>query len=103
MPQTFNMTKIRINKIVVEDITTHGRKIRIAKIRDKMLEHLRYIRLKTDTNFQNLARDEIINELKCFGELPNNESLSNDTLVNKFWHLKFWHDGSTLANHSQLL
>ena len=32
-PQTFEMTKIINNIIVVEDVTIHGRKIPIAKIR----------------------------------------------------------------------
>ena len=84
VPQTFEMTKIRNNKIVVEDVTIHGRKIPIAKIRQKMLEeHLCYMRLRTDNDFQNLTRDEITNELKCLGELPNDDSLSNETLVKK--------------------
>ena len=63
-----------------------------------MLEkHLCYIRVKTDNDFQNLTRDEIINEMKCLGELPNNELLSNETLVNKIkslertQHLMFKH------------
>ena len=41
------------------------------------------MRLSADNYFQNLAGDEIINELKCFGELPNDDSLSNEALVNK--------------------
>ena len=99
------MTKIINNKIVVENVTIHGKKIPMAKIRQKMLEeHLCYMRLRNDNDFQNLTRDEIINELKCLGELPNDDSLSNETLVNKLKslerirHLMFWHDGSTLAN-----
>ena len=84
VPQSFEMTKIRNNKIVVEDVTIHGRKIPMAKIRPKMLdEHLCYMRLKTDNDFQNLTGDEIINELKCLGELPNDDSLLNKTLLNK--------------------
>ena len=109
VPQTFEMTKIRNNKIVVEDVTIHERRIPIVKIRQKMLEeHLCYMRLRTHKDFKNLTGDEITNELKCLGELPN-DSLSNETLVNKLKslertrHLMFWHDGSTLANHSHIL
>ena len=67
------------------------------------------MRLRTDNDFQNLTGDEIINQLKCLGELPNDDSLSNGTLVNKLKslertrHLMFWHDGSTPANHSHIL
>ena len=107
VPETFEMTKIRNNKIVVEDVTIHAKKIPMAKIRQKMLEeHLCYMRLRTHNDFQNLTGDEIINELKCLGELPNDDSLSNETLVNKLKsrrQLMFWHDGSTLANHSHIL
>ena len=35
VPQTFEMTKIRNKEIVVEDVTIHGRKIPMAKIRQK--------------------------------------------------------------------
>ena len=51
----------------------------------------------------------MINELKCLGGLPNDDSLSNETLVNKLKslerrrHLIIWHDGSSLANHSHIL
>ena len=79
----------------------------MAKIRQKTLEeHLCYMRLRTHNDFQNLTGDEIINELKYLGELPNDDSLSNETLVNKLKsrrQLMFWHDGSTLANHSYIL
>ena len=52
----------------------------MAKIRQKMFEeHLCYMRLRTDNDFQNLTGDEIINELKCLGELPNDDLLSNET------------------------
>ena len=52
VPQTFEMTKIINNKIVVEDVAIHGRKIPMAKIRQQMLEeHLCYMRLRTDNNF----------------------------------------------------
>ena len=77
----------------------------MTKIRQKMLEErLCYMRLRTDIDFQNLTGDEIINELKCLGELPNNDLLSNQTLVNKLKclertrHLTFRHDVSILAN-----
>ena len=72
-------------------------------------EHLCYMSLRADNDFQNLTGDEITNELKWLGELPNDDSLSNETLVNKLKslertrHLMFWHDGSTLANHSHIL
>ena len=52
----------------------------MAKIRQKMFEeHLCYMRIRTDHDFQNLTGDEIINELKCLGELPNDDLLSNET------------------------
>ena len=64
-------------------------------------EHLCYMRLGTDNDFQNPSGDEIINELKCLVELPKDNSLSNETLVNKLKslertrHLIFWQDEST--------
>ena len=35
VPQTFEMTKIRDNKIIVENVIIHGRKIPMPKIRQK--------------------------------------------------------------------
>ena len=35
VPQTFEMTKIRDNKIMVENVIIHGRKIPMPKIRQK--------------------------------------------------------------------
>ena len=68
VPQTSEMIKIRNNKIVIEDVIIHGRKIPRQK-RQKMLEeHLCYMKLRTDNDFQNLTGNGIINELKCLGE-----------------------------------
>lgn len=56
-------------------------------------EHLCYMRLRTENDFQNQIGDQII---KCFRKLPSDEPLSNDTLVNKLkslqktQHLMFW-------------
>ena len=107
MAQKLGMIKIRNNKIVVGDVTFNGRKIPKAKIRQKMLkEHLCYITLRTDNDFQSLTGDETINELKYLVELPNDDSLSNERLVNKLkslertQHLMFRHDGSTMVNQS---
>ena len=60
-----------------------------GKYKTKTLEeHLCYMRLRTDNDFQNLTGDEIINQLKCLGELPNDDLLSNDTLINKLKSLE---------------
>ena len=89
MAQKLGMIKIRNNKIVVGDVTFNGRKIPKAKIRQKMLkEHLCYITLRTDYDFQSLTGDETINELKYLVELPNDDSLSNERLVNKLKSLE---------------
>ena len=81
-----------------------------AKLRQKLLEeNLCYMRLTTDNDFQNLTGDETVNELKYLVKLPNDDSLSNERLTNKLKSLErtqqlmFWHDGSTLVNHSHIL
>ena len=77
----------------------------------KMLEkHQRYMRTRTDTEYTQLTRDSIIEDLCRINEYSRDlEVESREVLLNKLIkfertrHLMFWHDGSNLANHSHIL
>ena len=111
VPQKFEKTVLRNNKIIVEEVEIRGRKIPMAEIRKKMLKnHREYMRLRSNAEFSEFTREKITEELKQLNELPNNfENNLKETLIEKrktlerTRHLMFWHDGSTLACHSHIL
>ena len=66
--------------------------------------------VRTDAEFNNMSREQVITGLKNINEFEiNDENSSLEELLKKLMKyertrsLSFWHDGSTLSNHGHLL
>ena len=111
VPQTFERLVLRNNNLVSEEVSVHGRKINLQEIRSDMLcKHKKYMRLRSDDEFEKLKREEIIKNLKTLGEHRNNDEIkTTEELMQKLKkyertrNLMFWHDGSSLASHGHIL
>ena len=98
------------SKITKKIIATNGRKIPLKEIRKDMLnEHAKYMRLRSDREFSNLSKEDIITDLKRLNEYKESENRTSNDLLDQLKvfertrHMMFWHDGSPIANHSHLL
>ena len=101
VPQSFERVILRDNKIIVDEVVVHGRKIPMTEIRKKMFkDHNPYMRLRSDKDFGKLTREELTDELHDLGE---HESIFTEYYtamlkelrkkLERTRHLMFWHDG----------
>ena len=96
--------------MIVDEVVVHGRKTPMIKIRKKLFkDHNTYRRLRSDKDSQKLTRKELTNELHDLGEykpiFTEYSTIMLKELRKKLEptrHLMFWHDGSTLTNHSHI-
>ena len=111
VPQTFTKLSLINNELVSEEITMEGQKIPLYDIRKSMLEDkAKFMRLRTDLEFEKLPRDEIIDNLTAIHEFkPGDECRATEVLLARLKcfehtrHLMTWHDCSTIASHSHFL
>ena len=114
VPQTFEKLSIKNGKIKREDIKIEGRKIPLLEIRKTMFkDHEQFMKpAKSDEEYNKMTIEDIIRELKTLNQFPKqNVSQKADKLklltnlkeIERTRHLMFWHDGSTISNHSHLL
>ena len=67
------------------------------------------MRLRSDREFSNVSKEDIIADLKCLNEYKESENRTSDDLLNQLKvfertrNMMFWHDGLPTANHSHLL
>ena len=101
---------LKDNKIVTQDIVMEGRKVPLREIRSKMLkDHQNYIRVYSDQHYI-AEKDQMLQFLKKYNEyylhfdalLVNEICLEIDVLM-QTQNLMFWHDGSSISNHSHLM
>ena len=69
----------------------------------------KYMRVRTNSEFNNMSREQVIAGLKNINEFEiNDENSSLEELLKKLVKyertrsLSLWHDGSTLSNHGHL-
>ena len=72
--------------------------------------HKDFLRLFDDNQMENMSREDTISELERINEFCEKDySLTTEDLKKKFKtfnrkrHFIFWHDGSTISNHSHIL
>ena len=64
VPQSLEGVILRDNRIIVEEVVVHGRKIPMTERRKKMFQdHNLYMRLRSDKDFEELTREELTDEL----------------------------------------
>ena len=87
-----------------------GRKEPLELIRKAFLrKHKKYMRLKHDDFYASITREQLAKELERINEKINcskmdmQQSITYLKRLNRQRHISFWHDGSTVSNHSHLL
>ena len=111
VPQKYEKVILKNGQLLNEEIQVSGRKIPLRNIRTTMLQKQeKYMRVRTDAEFSNMSREQVITGLKNINEFEiNDENSSLEELLKKLMKyertrsLSFWHDGSTLSNHGHLL
>ena len=69
VPQSFERVILRDNKVIVDEVVAHGRKIPITERRKKIFkDHNPYMRLRSDKDFEKLTREELTDELHDLGK-----------------------------------
>ena len=110
VPQTFEKISVKDNKIATEDTVTEGRKVPLKEIHSKMLkDHQNYMRVYSDQHFI-ADKEQMLEFLKKYNEYyPHFDTLSVNEICFKLdvlmqtRNLMFWHDGSSISNHSHLM
>lgn len=109
VPQTYTKISLKDNKLTNEVISIQGRKIPLRYLRQKLLnKHEKYMRLRTDNDFDKMTPVELLAELQKIKENVDVNSSKQHLLeeikkLERTRHFMFWHDGSTLSNHSHIM
>ena len=101
---------VKDNNIITEDIVTEGRKVPLKEIRSKILkDHQNYMRVYSNQHYI-AEKDQMLEFLKKYNEYyPQFDTLSVNEIrfklgvLNQTQNLMFWHDGSSISNHSHLM
>ena len=110
-PQEFRATKLKDGELRKEIFSVYGRKMQLLDIRKEMLKkHKEFLRLRNDEEYGQMIREIIIDGLIRINEFSIGLiDATREVLLNKLVsfertrHLMFWHDGSSLDNHSHIL
>ena len=104
-------TKLKDGELRKEIFSVYGRKMQLLDIRKEMLKkHKEFLRLRNDEEYGQMIREIIIDGLIRINEFSIGLiDATREVLLNKLVsfertrHLMFWHDGSSLDNHSHIL
>ena len=112
VPQKYEKTSLINNKVITEEVSVQGRKISLNNIRKIWsIDHKKYMRLRTDAEFQNLTRNDVIEMLQKIHEYDKEKHGSETThqlkeilkVLERTRHVMFWHDASNVSNHDHFL
>ena len=109
VPQNFTNPAIKDGKMITQEVSISGRKFPLEDIRKNLLiRHTKYMRLTTDEEFSNMELSEVQQKLTNLREFSDNDETLEELLIKlqkmeRTRYFAFWHDGSTIGNHSHLL
>ena len=85
VPQKYEKVILKNGQLLAEEIQVSGRKIPLRNIRTTMLQkHEKYMRVRTDSEFNNMSREQVIIGLKNINEFEiNDENSSLEELLKK--------------------
>ena len=112
VPQKFE--KLILNADLTTEIKEFeiaGRKVPLSEIRKKQyINNKQFYRIFTESQIKELDREELVKELRRIDEFSKSDIYMDiNTLLQRFRkfnttrNLQFWHDGSSISNHSHLL
>ena len=84
VPQKYEKVILKNGQLLNEEIQVSGRKIPLRNIRTTMLQKQeKYMRVRTDAEFSNMSREQVITGLKNINEFEINENSSLEELLKK--------------------
>ena len=94
--------------VTTKTFTVDGRKHPLSKLRQKLFnKHEKFMRLNTNSYFEDIQDDELVNRLSLLGEYNHNEDFNYMKQKLKMYersrNFQVWHDGSSIANHEHIL
>ena len=97
-----------LGDVVTHTFSVHGRKHPLPKLRLKLFKkHCKFMRLNSDTYFENIQEAELFERLSSLGELNLDENINcmKEKLkkYERSRNLVVWHDASVIANHGHIL
>ena len=92
------------------EFVVEGRKVPLEDIRKTTLkEHALYMRNRSDSDFDSMTPEQLIDRLNELNEYSKDEELTISELkqrlklIERTRHIITWHDNSTVANHGYLV
>ena len=89
--------------------TVYGRKHSLRKLRIKLFnKYKQFMRLNSNSYFENLSREELIEKLNFIGEFMGESENSGDMRerlkrYERTRNFQIWHDGSVITNHGHIV
>ena len=89
--------------------TIYGRKHSLCKLRIKLFnKYKQFMRLNSNSYFENLSREELIEKLNFIGEFMGESENSADMRerlkrYERTRNFQIWHDGSVITNHGHIV
>ena len=98
-------------KTYKEEVHISGRKTDFESIHTDMYnQHKKFMRLRSNNDYSKISREDTIKQLRKINEFDVTDFHKNTNILkNKLKktertrNLMFWHDGSTISNHSHIL
>ena len=76
VPQKYEKVILKNGQLLNEEIQVSGRKVPLRNIHTTMLQKQKYMRVRTDAEFNNMSREQVITELKNIHEFEINDENS---------------------------
>ena len=97
-----------LGNVVTCTFSVNGRKHPLSNLRVKFFKkHCKFMRLNSDSYFENLQQAELCQRLNFLGELNLDENIHDMKKRLKKYersrHFVVWHDASVIANHGHIL
>ena len=111
VPQSYTKVTMVNGEIKTEEISIEGRKIPLNDIRrSTLLDHKKFMRLRSDIDYAKMSREEIKSALTSIGEYFDDDINNNSDILlerlkcfERTRNLMIWHDCSTISSHSHFL
>ena len=98
-------------KTYKEEVHISGRKTDFESIHTDMYnQHKKFMRLRSNNDYSKISREDTIKQLHKINEFDVTDFHKNTNIlknklkkIERTRNLMFWHDGSTISNHSHIL
>ena len=103
IPQKFEKTSVKDNETITEEVVTEGRKIPLRDIRIKMLkDHQKFMRIYSEVENPK-EKKKYCNTHPSYDKFTEAELFDKIAALKQTRNLMFWHDGSSISNHSHMM